>query len=162
MRHGHGEAQDPADMTAGELLTMLARRLRHLRGQELQPFGLTPAQSRALATVARSTHRDGEELRLSGLAERLGIAPRSATEVVDALQEKGLVQRAPSPTDRRATALSLTAEGRQLIGRLRAAMAQASREKADDMFSVLSQQQRDALTELLRTVAQHDPAAPAE
>lgn len=149
-------------MGAGELLTLLARRLRHLRGQELQPFGLTPAQSRALGTIARCTHRDGDELRLTGLAERLGIAPRSATEVVDALQEKGLVQRAPSPTDRRATALSLTAEGAELIGRLRGAMAAASKAKAEDMFSILGDTDRSTLTELLRTVARQDPPGPAE
>lgn len=165
MRHEHrrpGDEQDPAQLGAGELLTLLARRLRHRRGQDLQPFGLTPAQYRALGVVARCTHRNGDELRLSGLAERLGIAPRSATEVVDALQDKGLVQRAPSPTDRRATALSLTDEGGRLVSQLRATMARVSNLTADNMFSVLSDDERDSLTRLLRTVAQHEPPGPAQ
>lgn len=166
MRHEPGRFDpaepepDPAQLSAGELLTLLARRLRHRRGQELQPFGLTPAQYRAFGIVARCTHREGDELRPSGLAERLGIAPRSATEVVDALQEKGLIRRAPSPTDRRATALSLTDDGRQLLSRLRSTMDRASQERAEDLFSVLDANELDTLTRLLRTVAKHDfPAA---
>ena len=42
-------------------------------------------------------------MRPSVLAERLHIAARSATEVVDALEERGLVERGPDPDDRRAT-----------------------------------------------------------
>ena len=37
-------------------------------------------------------------MRPSVLAERLRIAPRSATEVVDALEARGLVERGPDPT----------------------------------------------------------------
>jgi DNA-binding MarR family transcriptional regulator len=42
-------------------------------------------------------------MRLSELSEHLHIAPRSATEVVDALESRGLVRRRPDPDDRRAT-----------------------------------------------------------
>src|SRR5699024_10014861 len=65
---------------------------------------------------ARHRHRhECAELRLSDLARRLRIAPRSATEVVDALCERGLVEREPSSTDRRATSLVLTAKGRGIL-----------------------------------------------
>lgn len=39
----------------------------------------------------------GDPIRLKDLAERLRIAPRSATEVVDQLEVKGLVRRDPDP-----------------------------------------------------------------
>ena len=42
-------------------------------------------------------------MRPSALAEHLHIAARSATEVVDALEARGLVAREPDPDDRRAT-----------------------------------------------------------
>ena len=50
-------------------------------------------------------------MRPGALAEHLRIAPRSATEVVDDLQERGLVERAPDPADRRATLVRLTEAG---------------------------------------------------
>jgi len=144
--------EDPETMDLGELLPFLGRRLRSQRTQELEPYGLTFAQNRAFGTVARALDA-GTELRPSDLAERLGIAPRSATEVVDALQDKSLVQRTPSPNDRRATLLSLTEEGIALRQRMRRELARARRAKADDLFSVLSEKDRDTLTDLLRKVA---------
>ncbi|MDD0859754.1 MarR family transcriptional regulator [Arthrobacter alpinus] len=44
------------------------------------------------------------DVRLKDLAERLRIAPRSATEVVDQLEAKGLVRREADPSDRRGNA----------------------------------------------------------
>ena len=54
-------------------------------------------------------------MRSSELAQHLHIAPRSATEVVDALEAKGLVARSPDPSDRRATLVSLTDRGRDAL-----------------------------------------------
>ena len=42
-------------------------------------------------------------MRLSELSDHLHIALRSANEVEDALESRGLVQRRPDPGDRRAT-----------------------------------------------------------
>ncbi|MGI8418647.1 MAG: MarR family winged helix-turn-helix transcriptional regulator, partial [Nakamurella sp.] len=109
------------------------------------------------------TGRDDAELRLSRLAERLHIAPRSATEVVDALEQKGLVLRSPSPTDRRAVALSMTAEGVALRERLREQLAKTQQVQADEMFAVLSESELATLTTLLRRVAaaSDEPARPS-
>ena len=46
-----------------------------------------------------TAHEGG--IRSSELAALLHLAPRSATEVIDALESKGLVARSPDPTDRR-------------------------------------------------------------
>ena len=59
---------------------------------DLGPLGVTWAQVRALRTVARC----GGPVRMSELADRLGIARRSATSVVDELVERGLVGRPPT------------------------------------------------------------------
>ena len=59
--------------------------------------------------------------RLGELAEHLRIVPRSATEVVDALAERGLVERKPDPADRRATLVALTSEGEEVATAIRAA-----------------------------------------
>ena len=60
-------------------------------------------------------------IRLSELSEHLHIAPRSATEVVDALESRGLVERRPDPSDRRATLVELTAHGTSVLDAIRAA-----------------------------------------
>ena len=59
-------------------------------------------------------------MRLSELSEQLRIAPRSTTEVVDALQEHGLVRREPDPHDRRATLVRLTDRGTEVATAIRA------------------------------------------
>ncbi len=90
-RRGH----DPA---TGDLVMALARRVRRAHVEALAEWDVTPSQARALRVLAGA---DG--MRPSALADALRIAPRSATEVVDALEERGWVRREPDPTDRRAT-----------------------------------------------------------
>jgi DNA-binding MarR family transcriptional regulator len=95
----------------GDLLMSAARALRRRFGTALAEWEITPAQSRALRIVC-----DLDAARLSALAERLHIAPRSATEVVDALEARGLVTRQADPADRRATCVVATTEGLGLRG----------------------------------------------
>src|ERR687897_335841 len=91
-----------------ELLLRAARGPRRRRHGRLAPWDLPPHHARALRVV---TDRAGT--RLSDLAHALHIAPRSATEVADALQARGLVERSPDPTDRRAGLLRAAEEGRR-------------------------------------------------
>ena len=88
----------------GELLMRVARAQRRRWREALAPWDLSPHQARALRVISE---HDG--VRLSDLAEALHIAPRSATEVADGLQQRGLVERTPDPGDRRAVLLRLTA-----------------------------------------------------
>lgn len=133
---------DPDDQpTLSQLVLRTARMLRRSSRSELEPFGLTPSQSRALGVVSR--YGDAPP-RLGDIAAKLDIAPRSATEVVDALQERGLVERVPDPTDRRAVTIRLTAEGRALRQRIERARAR----KGDEFFGHLAPAEREALGEL--------------
>lgn len=145
---------DPAVL--GDLMHAAFRGLRKRWMLQLAPFNLTPHQFRALNAVARAGEAvpvggegvAGEEvpgLRLKELAECLRIAPRSATEVVDQLAAKGLVERMPHPTDRRATLLSLTEEG----GWLRKQVQADRKREADEFFSVLDPADRTALARIL-------------
>ncbi|MDF8264621.1 MarR family winged helix-turn-helix transcriptional regulator [Luteipulveratus flavus] len=129
----------------GSMLVELTRLIRRRSHAALEPYGLSPAQGRAFRVI--SHHRDAdEELRLSGLAERLRIAPRSTTEVVDRLETLGLVRRSPSPSDRRATVLTLTDKGEQL----RRTLDRRRVESTEDLFAALSDTERDTLGRLLR------------
>ena len=133
---------DPAaDDDLGELIVRAARSLRGRWRAVLEPWDLSPHQVRALMVVGRT---DG--VRLSGLAESLHIAPRSATEVVDALAGRGLVERVPDPTDRRAVLVRLTGEGATVLDEVRAARAADSRAA----LSRLPADERAELARLLR------------
>jgi DNA-binding MarR family transcriptional regulator len=73
------------------------------------------------------------------LAEALKVTPRAVTGLVDALVGGGLVTRESHPTDRRATLVTLTTEGKRLTAKLkrdhralaRALFAQMSRPEFD-------------------------------
>lgn len=88
------------------------------------------------------------EVRPGTLAEHLRIAPRSATEVVDDLQTRGLVERRPDPGDRRATLVALTEEGDRVSTAIRA----ARRAEADRFFGHLNDTDRAELARILRTL----------
>ncbi|MFD0000604.1 MarR family winged helix-turn-helix transcriptional regulator [Nocardia sp. NPDC127526] len=124
-----------------ELFLRAARRIRRTQSADLAPLGLTPGQARALRVLARA----GEPLRMSALADRLGIVPRSATTVVDALESAGLVTRSVDPANRRATLVALTDSGRAVLTR----MADARRRAARDLFAVLSPDRRETLRTIL-------------
>jgi DNA-binding MarR family transcriptional regulator len=119
----------------------VARRLRHRSKETLQPWDVTPSHSRALETLMHHGI-----MRLSELSDRLHIAPRSVTEVVDALQDRGLIERRPDPSDRRATLVALTDQG-QHVG---TAIQTARAAEAERFFGGLSEPDQAHLTRILR------------
>ncbi len=131
---------DP-DETLSEAFWGVARQLRHASRETLLPWDLSPSHSRALGELVR--HGD---MRLSDLAEHLHIAARSTTEVVDALQERELVERRPDPTDRRATVVTLTPRGQQVGDAIKA----ARKAEAERFFGHLSEGDRAQLARILR------------
>ncbi|MFI7528799.1 MarR family winged helix-turn-helix transcriptional regulator [Nocardia salmonicida] len=123
-----------------DLLMQVARTLRRRWSAVYAPMGLTPHQARALRVAGE---HDG--LRLSAVAGALRISPRSATEVVDALEKAELVTREPDSTDRRATLVSVTARGRRTLDTL----TEARTKDADDYFGRLTDEERASLRDIL-------------
>lgn len=114
---------DPA-LEVAELIASVSRRIRRAANRDLGPLGITWSQLRALRTVAGG---DGA-VRMSELADRLGIARRSATSVVDDLVTGGLLERRSDPTDRRAVEVAVTTKGRRLLRGLQDRRRSAARE----------------------------------
>jgi DNA-binding MarR family transcriptional regulator len=137
------EEPDQLEETLAEAFRGVARQLRHQAQQTLAPWDVTPSQARALDVLTRHG-----SMRLGALSEHLRIAPRSATEVVDALEEAGLVERHPDPCDRRATLVALTSRGGQVAAGIRAARAA----EAEGFFARLDGADRASLTRILRTL----------
>jgi DNA-binding MarR family transcriptional regulator len=132
-----------APAQTGDLLMAVARRVRRAHLDALADWQVTPSQARALKVLARA-----EGMRPSVLAEELQIAPRSATEVADALEERGWLLRRADPTDRRATVLTLTASGRDLL----AGIEDVRRRASEDVLDVLTPAQRRTLHDILGAV----------
>ena len=132
-----------------DLLQRLTRRLRRAQAERLAPLGLTPAQERALRMITRSE----EPPRMTELADRLGIVPRSLTTVIDALERAGLVRREIDPRNRRAMLLHLTDRGTAV----RDDMREARRRAAEDLFAPLPADDRKALAELLSRLDEEGP-----
>jgi DNA-binding MarR family transcriptional regulator len=139
------DVTDPRDTAGDETLPeafwSVARRLREMSQETLAPWDITPSHLRAL----RALKRHGM-MRLSELSDHLHIAPRSTTEVVDALESRGLVQRRPDPGDRRATLVEVTEHGASVLDAIRAARGT----ETERVFGRLSQTDRAHLARILR------------
>lgn len=129
-----------AELDLADLVMRVARDLRRSGMAAYEPYDLAPHHARALRVLG---HHD--DMRLGELALRLRVAPRSVTDVVDALEERGLVRRTPDPTDRRAQVLTLTDDARGLVGRVDA----ARRVGAEGYFARLPETDRATLRRIL-------------
>jgi DNA-binding MarR family transcriptional regulator len=105
-------ADDPAALAAA-LRLAIARLNRALRRQ--RSAAITPSQLSALSSLGRHG-----PLRLADLAEHEGVRPSTLTRIVHRLEARGLASRRSDPADARAALVDVTAEGRQLLGGLRA------------------------------------------
>lgn len=77
--------------------------------------GLNPAQHQLLLAVrgfGRAAPTVGE------LAERLALKHHSTVELIDRLETQGLLQRLRADNDRRVSHVSLTAQGKRVLGKL--------------------------------------------
>jgi len=138
---GGGADQTGTDESLADAFLSVSRKLRETSQETLAPWDINPSQFRALRVL---NHHGA--IRLSDLSGRLHIAPRSATEVVDALESRGLVERRPDPSDRRATLAELTEHGTTVLRGIRAARGT----EAERVFDRLSPADRDHLARMLR------------
>ncbi|KAA2259492.1 MarR family transcriptional regulator [Solihabitans fulvus] len=110
----------------------------------LKPHGLTFARYEALVLLTFS--RQGS-LPMRVMGERLQLHPTSVTNIVDRLENDGLVRRNPHPTDRRTTLVEITD-----AGRARREAATHSVTAVDFGLRGLNEKQTDQLTDLLAKV----------
>ena len=79
------------------------------------------------------------------LTELLGIRPGSASEVITKLEYHGLISRSPHPSDGRTVDITLTEEGQR-----QSTLARQQRiQRHDEMFSCLSEEEKQQLQDLL-------------
>ena len=134
---------DPPVIDAARLRQAIARLSRRLRRH--QQAGLTPTQLAALYTVEQAG-----PLRLSDLAAHEGIAPSTLTRLVAVLEERDYVRRCAVEGDARASLLTVTPAGREVLEHIR----QESTTALAKSLALLSPEQRAALASALPAIEQ--------
>ena len=95
------------------LLNRSAQRIREITEEALKPYQLTGKHVGVLTTIHERGSIQQNEI---GLCMR--IDRTTMVDVVDDLENKGLVERKDNPVDRRAYALVLTAKGKEILPRV--------------------------------------------
>ena len=110
MNHTHSPAKN-----FGLLVHDVGRLLRRRLDQRAQTLGLTSAQWRVLAYLARC-----EGSNQANLADYMDMEPITLSRHLDRMEAAGLTERRPDPSDRRAHQLFLTESARSLVTEFRA------------------------------------------
>lgn len=119
------------------LVARLGQRMdAHVRGVA-EALGITASQAIALREMS-------ESLTLTELAQRMSCERSNAGYVVDRMEQQGLIQRGPHPSDRRAKILTLTTAGQGCRTNVLNALSQQA------PLDALSPDEQDALATLLR------------
>ena len=101
----------------------------------LQQHGLTPERYELLLAI-KSTDHDAEGATVSELADVLGVAQSSVTQLVRRVEDAGLLRREVSPNDARVRYLRLTKQGERQLAKAVAALHQ-ERERLATIVSQL-------------------------
>jgi DNA-binding MarR family transcriptional regulator len=139
-------ASEPGD-SPGFLLWRVTLRWQRAIASALKPLGLTHVQFVLLASTWWLTHVAGEVPTQRRLADHAGIDPMMTSQVLRALEGKGLITRIPDPVDSRVRRLGVSRQGAALARR-----AIAIVEATDDEF-FRPVGRRSELLETLRSLA---------
>jgi MarR family transcriptional regulator, temperature-dependent positive regulator of motility len=106
----------------------------------LADLKVSPSQYGVLMTLG-----EAGPLGQQRLAELVGVDPRNAVPIIDALAAQGLVRREVDPVDRRRRVLDLTARGQEVVGELASVGAEIER----DLLSPLTPAEQATLRRML-------------
>jgi DNA-binding MarR family transcriptional regulator len=134
------------DPTAGLafLLSQVGAHASALFAERLAPLKLTPPHAGILRII-----KQANGLSQQALGERLGMFPSRLVVVLDELEQRGLVERRDSPTDRRSYALHLTEAGRESLEQI----GRIACEHQDAICAALDESERAQLADFLTRIA---------
>jgi DNA-binding MarR family transcriptional regulator len=138
------QGEHPRNNSAAFLLAQLGAYASGQFAKRLEPLGFTPAQAGIFRIIAANPGLSQQEL-----AAKLGMYASRLVAVIDDLDERGLIERRPSNSDRRLYALHLTKSGKEQFS----AIGVIAREHGRDLLDGLSDEERSTLAELLERVA---------
>jgi DNA-binding MarR family transcriptional regulator len=134
-----------SDLTAhtGYLLRMVSNAVSQEFARKVAGEGVTVAEW----VMLRSLY-DSDAISPSALARKMGMTRGAISKLAERLWEKGLIERAGNPEDKRGHSLSLSAAGLRKVPLL----AGLADENDVAFFAVLSAEEQDGLRGLLRAL----------
>jgi DNA-binding MarR family transcriptional regulator len=126
-----------------EIFPAVERALSRWAQSLIDCAGSSPARMRLLGAL----HCKGPQI-MSDLGGELGVTARQVTNLVDALENEGLVQRVAHPTDRRATVIEITRPGAEQAEQL----WQPFREKLTGLYREFPEADQRELLRLLEAL----------
>jgi DNA-binding MarR family transcriptional regulator len=125
----------------GYLLKHAQLRLAEHAGPALERFGVTGRELAVLTVLAGAVPLSQQQA-----AARLGVDRTTMVALVDELEGRGLVARAPDPADRRRNLVHLTAGGRRTLEE----GAKASREAENAFLGALDPAEAEQFRKFLQ------------
>jgi DNA-binding MarR family transcriptional regulator len=125
------------------LLSRASARYNAAMERALKPLGLDQARWRVLVVLAE----DGP-LSIGAIAEAAVYKASTLSRIIGRMQKEGLVDVVPRPSDNRVAEVSLTADGRALHERARAASSRIFHRAADRFPPAELEQLRQLLARL--------------
>jgi DNA-binding MarR family transcriptional regulator len=129
------------------VVARLERALRVEINERVRPHGLTTLQYTTLSILGRRG-----ELSNAQLARRAYMTPQSMSEVIEALEQKGLVERTPHPNHRRVFPAALTQKGRKVLEACDAAVDELEREMLAELTPHQVKSLRNGLISAVRAL----------
>ncbi|WP_084529302.1 MarR family winged helix-turn-helix transcriptional regulator [Nocardia crassostreae] len=136
------DSDDPAPASLLYLIKRLELANRAQLDALLKPSGVTALQYTALTVLERRPTMSSADL-----ARASFVRAQSTSDLIGALERRGLIERAVDPANRRRLLISLTEEGRKFLARYNPRVA----EMEERMVAELSAQQRRDFRDFLVT-----------
>lgn len=137
--------RDKAHTSVAFLLSQVGIHASQRFAQRLGPLDLHPPQFRVLNMVDAT---EGQSQQAIG--EAIGAPASRMVAIVDELEQRGLVERRPHPSDRRVRTLYLTDDGRDLLAHGR----KIATEHETELMRGLGKADRDRLVSLLQKLVE--------
>lgn len=147
--HGHVHSPDPANDTWRRMTDLFLSRKQQVMEIAVK-YGLNPGAMNALLFL-----EPGQPCSMGTLADAWKCDASNVTWLVDRLEEHGLAERRPHPTDRRVRTVALTRKGTKMRAQIESKLFEAP-----PSLRELSPSDLETLDRILRKLAPEPEAQP--
>jgi DNA-binding MarR family transcriptional regulator len=141
-------AQPEPEPRVSYVIARLERAVRKAINERVKPYGLTTLQYTTLSVL----RHQGRPLSNAQLARRAYMTPQAMSEVIEALERKGLIARTPHPNHRRVYPAVLTDEGERVLELCDAAIDELEEAMLRDLTAPQRSQLVHGLTAAVRAL----------
>ncbi len=142
------------EQSIGFLMHDVSRLMRRNFNRRVRNLGLTQAQWQALALLSK---REG--INQATLAELMEVQPITLARLIDRLQEAGLIERRPDPSDRRAVRLFLTEAAAPMVREMSERAAETRGEALQGIPPEAQEMMIEALQQMRRNLIAREAEA---